>query len=64
MKQWIFAVGICSAAFGCSWFANSRPSVEPGYFCWDFPGYGKVCAETAAKLAALKVTLSPDAGAP
>jgi hypothetical protein len=49
---------------GCSLFANSRPAVEPGFVCWVFPGYGKICAESQAKLEALKLTLSPpDAGA-
>lgn len=50
---------------GCALFANSRPAIEPGFVCWVFPGYGKICAESQAKLEALKLTLlPPDAGAP
>jgi hypothetical protein len=65
VRNSILTLGFCCFVFGCSLFANSRPAIEPGFVCWVFPGYGKICAESQAKLEALKLTLSPpDAGAP
>jgi hypothetical protein len=66
MKHLFLSVIILAVPFGCSLFANSRPSAEPGKYCWVFPGYGKICAESEAALLRLRATLpSPsDAGAP
>lgn len=61
----LFSVLVAIVA-GCSLVASSHPSVQPGKYCWVFPGYGKLCAESEDALIRLRSRLLPpvDAGQP